>query len=217
MSGTDLLINTQHMGEGIPKKTEQEVEVDMSYVEMATGEKAPKKQIPESAENERENVEFPSELGVEYVSKISGIVEAINKTKQEHPELQSEANSHIFAKHLESVNKSFGHENGGPYSFFELFSTQNNITTEDLEGDVTDYRKGLAEWGEGKGPLADKVGSEVLKLVKADIGGRIAYFEAVKAALDATVSEIEVRRRLVGKPEADASEADEETEQAVTN
>lgn len=196
------------MGEGIPNKTDKteiQPEVDMSYVEMATGEKGPQAGSPESSETPEENVEFPSDLANEYVSKVSETTEAIYKKIQEHPELKNNENTSIFMKHLNNVKASFSGQrevNAESFSLVELFASTNPYNADSLNADIEEYKKALSESNEGKGPLAEMDGPAALKTLDSAVKGQIAYFEAVKSAVDATVSEIEVRQRLAGSTES---------------
>jgi len=191
----------QHMGEGIPNKTnktENEPEVDMSYVEMATGEKAPEAQSPESSETPEKSAEFPEDLGNEYVSKISETTEAIYKKIQEHPEIKDDENAAIFMKHLNHVKSSFSGQapNTETFSLVELHAGTNPYNADSLNADIEGYKNLLSESSDGP---------STLKTLESGIKSQIAYFEAVRSAIDATVSEIEVKKRLAGNTESQDS------------
>jgi hypothetical protein len=189
------------MGEGMPdksKKTESEPEVDMSYVEMATGEKAPQAQKAESSETPEISAEFPEDLGNEYVSKISETTEAIYKKIQTHPEIKDDENAAIFMKHLNHVKFSFSGQapNTETFSLVELNADTNPYDADSLNADIEGYKNLLSESSDGP---------STLKTLESAIKSQIAYFEAVKSAIDATVSEIEVKKRLAGNAESQDS------------
>lgn len=145
--------------------------------EVSYSDSAMKKFVPESKAggSTPEEIAFSAEQAEEYLEQAATLVDSIYETVQEHPEFKEGVGAEFLKANLKNVlNK----EPIFAYSYLYITAPTNRQTKDSI-------RSGL-----------DAVVGDKQKAVS----DQIIYLEAVKAAVNTTLRQLEVMKRLAEKP-----------------
>lgn len=145
--------------------------------EVSYSDSAMKTFVPESKAggSAQEEIASPDEQAEEYVEQAATLVDSIYETVQKHPELKEGAGAEFLKANLKDVlNK----EPIFAYSFLYITAPTNRQTKDSI-------RNGL-----------DTVAGDKQKA----ISDQISYLEDIKAAVNTTLRQLEVMKRLAERP-----------------
>ncbi|MDB4992450.1 MAG: hypothetical protein JWL75_695 [Parcubacteria group bacterium] len=187
-------ILTMHEG---PDKRDQEPAVDTSYLDMATRETSPTAVAPEVAETAAEEMTFPEAEAEAYSTQATELVESIQKEIQANPDIKEGEGAKLLAENLaklDAKNTIFA------YSYMDIVSDTGDRIKESIPDGLEDAKKvfeRISEDGEND-PTTGWNKANAAQETQNAFATQIRYLEGVKAAVQTTAAQLEVKKRLAG-------------------